>query len=356
MKKIDADNEPFVLFGVASYKQKEWVEPVIKTIKSTNYKNYSITFVDNSTDGSVALVKEKFPDILAIQSATNSGFAGGHNQCFKSKYSKYYIVHDLDIEHIDPEWLHKMIEKVENDPHGGMAGGVIIPMHLREKFDDERIKKIIPKELLVHMVSGSLMVVKSNVFEELNMFDEDYFIYWEETDFQYRALMKGYNIWWMNIPYFHFTGSSTSLREQSKTTLFKKNKVVWQDDAGKLKPRGFYYYYRNELMFNLIIYGNWRLLKGLGLLFLRTGYHSTLKFHPAKVKAMWDSWKYIFQNRKKILSKRKDVQSTRIVGDREIEDLRKAKNVVSHKLDAYYKQVEAELIKEEAPLERTFYH
>lgn len=347
--------EPFVLVGLAGYKQKEWVEPVIKTIKSTNYKNYSITFVDNSNDGSVALVKEKFPDILAIQSATNSGFAGGHNQCFKSKPSQYYVVHDLDIEHIDPEWLHKMIEKLEKDPNGGIAGGVIVPMHLREKFDEKRIKKIIPKNMLVHMVSGSLMVVKSDVFEELNMFDEDYFIYWEETDFQYRALMKGYNIWWMNIPYFHFTGSSTSLHEQSKTSFLNPDKSAWENEEGKPRVRGFHYNYRNEIMFMLINLKGWYLLKSFIMLLIRTGYHSTLKFYPRKIKEMYLGWEYIFQNFGKILVKRKEAQKDRKKNDWEIAKLQKSKDDATAKLNVYFKEMEAELLKEKK-IERMFYH
>ena len=353
---MDVQKEPDVSICLVNYNQKRWLESVFATIKKTEYGSYTITFLDNSSDGSVAWVKENHPDVTAIDCPSNSGFAGGNNICIKNRKADYYVVHDMDIDHMDALWLKKMIDKLEENPKNGIAGGVIVPMHLKPKLDIAKVHEILPSPMKAHMISGSLMVVKQKVIEDIGLMDEDYFIYWEETDFQYRALMKGYHVWYVDAPYWHFSGSSTNLREQSKTTLFKKNKVVWQDDAGKLKPRGFYYYYRNELMFNLIIYGNWRLLKGLGLLFLRTGYHSTLKFHPAKVKAMWDSWKYIFQNRKKILSKRKDVQSTRIVGDREIEDLRKAKNVVSHKLDAYYKQVEAELIKEEAPLERTFYH
>ena len=187
------------------------------------------------------------------------------------------------------------------------------------------------------------------------MFDEDYFIYWEETDFQYRALMKGYNIWWMNIPYFHFTGSSTSLHEQSKTSFLNPDKSAWVNDEGKPRVRGFHYNYRNEIMFMLINLKGWFFLKSAFWLLIRTVYHSTLKFYPRKIKEMYLGWKYIIQNFKKILMRRKEAQRGRVRTDREIAVLQKTKDEATIKLNAYFKEMEAELMKEKK-LERTFYH
>lgn len=348
---------PFVSIGLVNYKQKEWVEPIIKSIKSSEYPNYKITFIDNTIphDGSVGWVKKHHPDIHAFNSPANSGFAGGHNMAIESRKADYYVIHDMDIEHIDLTWLKKMVKKLEDDPKGGMAGGVIVPMHLREKFDEKRIKKILPNDIKVHMVSGSLTVIKAELLEDVGLMDEDYFIYWEETDWMYHTLLRGYNIWYMNIPYYHYSGSSTNLREQSTSHVFNYKKGCWYDDKGNLRVAGFHYYYRNEIMFKLINYGPWRLAKGLALLFARTGYHLTLKFHPEKVRAMWRAWSWVFKNWKTIMKKRKRRQEARKVSDAYIAKLHRDKDRVSGKLDEYFKEMEAELMKERK-LERTFYH
>lgn len=349
--------EPSVSIGIVNYKQLNWVEPIIKSIKSTNYKNYKITFIDNTIphDGSAQWVKKHHPDILSFDSATNSGFAGGHNQCMKSRKADYYVIHDMDIEHIDPEWLHKMVDKLEKDPKGGMVGGVIVPMHLREKFDAKRIQEILPEDIPVHMVSGSLTVVSDKLVKDIGMMDEDYFIYWEETDWMYHTLLKGYNIWYMNIPYYHYSGSSTNLREQSTSHLFNYKKENWYNADGSLRVAGFHYYYRNEIMFRLINYGAWRLFWGLLFVGVRSGYHLTLKFHPAKVSSMWRAWKWIFSNLGTILKKRKVRQSERVVSDSKIAQLHRDKDAVTAKLNKYFKEMEADLMKEKK-LDRTFYH
>jgi len=346
--------EPFVSVCLVYYNQRKWLDNVIKTIKSTDYDNYKIVFVDNSRDGSVPYVKKNYPEVIALEKE-NLGFAGGHNLAVKQKKADYYMIHDMDIEHIDPLWLKKMIDFLENNPKAGMASGVIVPMHLRSKLDVNKIKQILPEPIKVHMVSGSFILVKNELYEKIGLFDDEYFIYWEETDFMYRALLYGYDVWWFNIPYLHYSGSSTLLREQTVTNLLNYNKSAWTDDKGNLKARGFYYYYRNEIMFYLINFGKWRLTKSMLKLFFRTGYHLTLMFHPRKIQAMYDSWKYIIKNFNTIMKKRKITQSNRVVKDSEIVKLHKLKDKFTSDLNSYYKQLEEEVMKEEK-VERPFYH
>ncbi len=356
LRKKTTSSEPSVSIIILGYKQQRFLDACFSSLKKTKYKNYKVMYVDNARDGSVQWVKEHYPEILAVESPTNSGYAGGNNLGMRLAPAEYYVLHNPDMEHVDPFWLKKMVAVLEGDPKGGFAGGVIMPIHLREKLDTKKVRAILPAPIKVHMVSGSLMLVSHNVLEQVGYMCEDYFLYWEETDWQYRAQLQGFHVWYVNTPYLNETGTSTLLNEQSKSTLLHPRREVWVDELGNPKPQGFYLFYRNQIMVLLITAGTTQVLKGLWTVFLRTIYHGILKFHPRKVAAMGKAIGWLFSHRKQIAQERHSVQSKRVIPDSVIAERRAAKDAVSAKLDAYYKSVEAQLLKEKKPLKRIMFH
>jgi GT2 family glycosyltransferase len=194
------------------------------------------------------------------------------------------------------------------------------------------------------MVSGSLMMIKSEFMKKNGLMDEDFFIYWEETDYQYMALAYSYNVWLTNFPYLHYSGSSTGLREQTNGSKGSEG-----------SPRGFYYYYRNQIMYMLINCGFLTFLDNFTIIIAKTVLHSTFKASTLKIKSMFSAWQFIFSNFGKIWEKRKARQSHRKVGDLAILRLAKNKIHIKDKMDSYYKGLE-ERLRKEGRLERSFYH
>jgi GT2 family glycosyltransferase len=340
-----------IIISVVNYNQLKFLKPMFNSLKKTTYKNYSVVFVDNSHDGSIEFVKKNYPSVTVIDPNANTGFAGGNNIAICSGAADYYLLLDCDTKIIDPEWIYKLVRVLEDDPNGGIAGALGVPMHLESSFDNNKLKEIIDEPIKVNMVSGSLMMIKSEVIEKIGLLDEDFFIYWEETDYQYNALTKGYNIWWVNFPYYHHSGSSTNLREQTKS----KSDKAWVDEENKKKANGFYWYYRNEIMFSLINYGFFYLMKDMVRIAIRTAYHSFIKGNRFKRESIVKALKDIKTNWKTIMRKRKDRQNERIVSDSDIAKLKQGKRIVSHRINEYYKKLEADLMKEKK-LDRTFYH
>ena len=72
-------DKPSVTVIVLNWNGKDLTIDCINSLKKVNYSNFNILLVDNgSSDGSVELLKEKFPEVSILSLEKNFGFAGGN--------------------------------------------------------------------------------------------------------------------------------------------------------------------------------------------------------------------------------------------------------------------------------------
>ena len=73
----------------------ECIESVLKWTKNYDFKLY---ISDNgSTDGTVELIRRRFPQVIVLENKRNLGFGGGHNRILRKLDSKYHFVINPDI-------------------------------------------------------------------------------------------------------------------------------------------------------------------------------------------------------------------------------------------------------------------
>ncbi len=202
---------------------------------------------NNSTDDSVAIMKNNFPGIKLIINGENSGYAGGYNAALKHVNAEYYVLLNSDIEVTD-NWIEPIIELMDNDStiaacqpkirafyereffeYAGAAGGYIDK--LGYPFCRGRIFQNIEKDrgqyddsIEVFWASGACMFVRATVFHELGGFDESFFAHMEEIDFCWRAKNYGYKI--MVQPQsvvYHIGGGTLPKSSARKTYLNFRN-------------------------------------------------------------------------------------------------------------------------------------
>lgn len=151
-------------------------------IKKLGLNNYRYYFVDNTK--------------------TKQGYGVGVNKGIKKALSDkedIYIITNPDIsfKNIKPKDIYQGLKKydilgfaikqADNIYYGGeidrwrMSGGLIS-------------KKPITRYAQTDFVSGSLMIIKKEVFDRIGLFDENYFMYYEDVDFCYRAKKAGFKV------------------------------------------------------------------------------------------------------------------------------------------------------------------
>jgi GT2 family glycosyltransferase len=211
---------------IVSYNTKDLLQDCLNSIFNSDLKPYvfEVIVYDNaSTDGSVSLIKSKFPMVQIILGDKNVGFAAGNNQAIVKSSGKYLLLLNSDTI-LKPDTLKKMLEFMEKNKDIGvstckliLANGFLDPACHRG-FPTPwaaityllKLEKLFPKSEIfgqyhmgfkgfdsVHEIdspSGAFYLIRRKVIEDVGLLDEDYFMYGEDLDWSYRIKQKGYKI------------------------------------------------------------------------------------------------------------------------------------------------------------------
>lgn len=193
---------------IVNWNAKDYIEQCIDSILSQTYQNFEIILVDNaSSDNSVKIVQQKYPQVKIIQNKENLGFAEANNIGINNSSGSIIALFNPDAV-AEKNWLQRLIDVItHSDDVGGVAGKIL---YLGDKygkdavfctwskidpftanptnyFDNEPISK-------VDYLSGAAMLVKRDILEKIGALDTDYFLYFEETDLCARMIRAGYDL------------------------------------------------------------------------------------------------------------------------------------------------------------------
>lgn len=188
-----------------------WQDTVqcIESLKSLTYPNYEIVVLDNaSTDDSVARIREAHPDVTLVETGANLGFAGGNNVgiCYALDRGADYIWLLNNDTVVDCNALTALVENAEADSKVGVIGSVIYDMHVPTRIQawgggrvdlwlgiSRHFDGPISNEKIDY-ITGASFLVRSEVFRQIGLLDDCFFMYWEDADFCLRARRAGWKI------------------------------------------------------------------------------------------------------------------------------------------------------------------
>jgi GT2 family glycosyltransferase len=217
------------------YGSDEVLEGFFKSLASQTYIEYHLYLVDNkpsaNTDNLINSLLIKYPiggEYTHIKNTDNVGVAAGNNQGISLALQAnvdHVILLNNDIEFYQPSLIDEMIADADkgeeliipkilyyNSRTIWMAGGHLLKkrgytIHVGEN-DEDNIKY--NKNGYFDYAPTCFMLINKNVFERIGLMDEKYFVYFDDTDFVYRAVEAGYKIYLMsNLEVFHKVSSST---------------------------------------------------------------------------------------------------------------------------------------------------
>ena len=201
---------------IISYNSKEYVIDCIKSIIYTCYDFIpEIIIVDNnSSDNTVEVVENLFPDVVLVKNEENYGYAKAINIGVENAKGDYLILSNADVIYRKNSIQTLVSHIVANTcsicgpqqifPDGKFQRSFgYFPSIKRAIYDvfgitkyvqnnkRREFEKGIQKPYKVEYIDGAILCANKNTFYNLNRFDEDYFFYSEEVDFCYKAQMKG---------------------------------------------------------------------------------------------------------------------------------------------------------------------
>ncbi|MCL2197373.1 MAG: glycosyltransferase family 2 protein [Defluviitaleaceae bacterium] len=214
----------------------------VRTIVKSTYTNYEIIVVDNdSKDNSIAMLEEEFPVVTVIKESENHGFAKGCNIGIKHALlngAEYVMFLNNDTE-IDEGMMEELLKHAnENtvtvpkmyyyEPKNLVwyAGGKMlwkrgIIEHIGHKLPDNGD---FDKINLVDFATGCCMLIHKEIFAKTGLFDEAYFMYFEDVDFSVRLIKEGFNILYIPLAKLWHKVSSSSGGEDSKFFVYYCNR------------------------------------------------------------------------------------------------------------------------------------
>ncbi|MGI5836288.1 MAG: glycosyltransferase family 2 protein [Chloroflexota bacterium] len=196
---------------------------------------FEMLVVDNSSfDGSVQMVREKFPDVRLIENHENVGFARANNQAIKASAGRYLLLLNPDTE-VQPGALESLVSFMEEHPFVGAAGAKLLnpdgtlqiscfptPTLPRELWRLFHLDLLHPyacyptniwctqAPLEVETAQGACLILRREALEQVGLLDEEYFIYSEEVDLCYRLRRQGWKVYWVpQAEVVHHGGQST---------------------------------------------------------------------------------------------------------------------------------------------------
>lgn len=212
--------------------------------------NADVYVIDNaSTDNSIEVVKEQFPQVQLIENQKNYGFTGGYNKGLQYIEADVYCLLNSDVK-VTKNWLEPILQLFKeneniaivqpkildlNQPgyfeYAGAGGGFIDK--LGYPFCRGRIFQALEKDkgqyndtTEIFWATGACMFIRSEVFKELGGFDEDYFAHQEEVDLCWRAKNAGHSVYYVGqSTVYHMGGFTLQNSNPHKTFLNFRNSL-----------------------------------------------------------------------------------------------------------------------------------
>jgi GT2 family glycosyltransferase len=222
----------------------EFLPACLESLLAQTYTAFRTVVVDNaSSDGSVALIETKFPEVSILRLDENKGFGAAMNIALREARSDYVACLNNDTE-ADPAWLGELVACLARHPRAAAATSKMLNMNERERIDDcgdiltayfrayargrgEQDAGQYDEEEQVFGASGGASLWRSDVVHELGYFDEDLFAYYEDVDLSFRANLAGYECWYAPRAIVFHAGGGTSRRQASEFAYYHSVRNRW---------------------------------------------------------------------------------------------------------------------------------
>ena len=249
---------------VVAYNVKDLVMECFDKIKaSVDSLKKEIIFVDNgSSDGTVESVKRYFPEVLVIASEENLGFSRANNLAYQRSAGEYVLMLNSDA-FISKDTLQKTVDIMKRYDGCGILGcemtdsegrALLNPRSFPTPWRTFLISSGIPQRpLLKHArcqsgsrcevfetdwMSGSFLLTRRSVIEEIGFLDKDLFFYYDDSDFCLRAKRKGWKVmFYPGTKVVHLKGATIDSMNKKDCALDLKERFKLQS--------GFIYYRKN---------------------------------------------------------------------------------------------------------------
>lgn len=244
---------------IVNYNVQHFLEQCLHSVYSSGKNIAMEVFVvdNNSVDGSVAMVKEKFPSVHLIENNKNYGFSFANNQAIKESTGEYVLLLNPDTL-VEEDTFKKTLTFMNEHPEAGGLGVQMIDGKGNFLPESKRglptpfvafckifgLSYLFPKSKMfgkyhlgfldknkihtVDVLSGAFMLLRKSTLDATGLLDDTFFMYGEDIDLSYRIIKAGYkNYYYPETRIIHYKGESTKKSSVNYVFIFYNAMIIF---------------------------------------------------------------------------------------------------------------------------------
>jgi O-antigen biosynthesis protein len=244
---------------LVNYNVKYFLEQALLSVRKASANLSVEVFVvdNNSVDGSVAMVAEKFPEVKLIANTVNTGFSRANNQAMLLAQGQYVLLLNPDTI-VQEDTFEKVTAFMDQHPEAGGLGVKMIDGSGRFLPESKRglpspavafykifgLSALFPRSRTfgryhlgfldrnqvheVEILSGAFMLLRKEALDKTGLLDESFFMYGEDIDLSYRIIKAGYkNYYFPETSIIHYKGESTRKSSINYVFVFYNAMIIF---------------------------------------------------------------------------------------------------------------------------------
>lgn len=232
--------ERLISVVIVNYNGARWLDSCLSSLTAQTFAPFEIIFVDNaSIDDSCSIVAKRFPQVKIIHSETNVGFAAGNNLGIRAAQGEAIATLNTDAR-VEPNYLEQLAIPLQSQRVGACAP-LMLEMEHPELVDAAGLRvdglgfawnigagqraELFQTAGTVYGACAGAALYRRAMLDEIGLFDENYFAFYEDADLAWRA----HNARWETIfvpsaRVYHQHGASFGKIAPRKTYLLARNR------------------------------------------------------------------------------------------------------------------------------------
>lgn len=247
------DKSPLVSIVVVNWNGAAWLEKCLRSVRSQTYKNWRCLLIDNaSTDGSPELGQKILPDLFITINQENRGFAYAANQGIAQSQGEFVLLLNPDVVLMN-DYLEILVRYAVTENSVGSFGGKLLRLPTADKSaslidsagltilrnkrrpldrgEGEADNGQYDKTEYVMGINGAAVLYRRTMLEEVKQegeyFDSDFYIYYEDVDLAWRALLFGWKSLYIPQAYaYHARGGTQKTKRFAVRMHAAKNRYL----------------------------------------------------------------------------------------------------------------------------------
>jgi GT2 family glycosyltransferase len=244
---------------IVNYNVEHFLEQCLFSVRKALQKIEAEIFVvdNNSVDGSLRMLEEKFPEVKVIANKENVGFSKANNQAIRQATGEYVLLLNPDTV-VEDDTFEKVVDFMDAHPDAGGLGVKMVdgtgkflpeskrglPTPLTAFYKIFGLASLFPRSKRfsryhlgfldkdetheVDVLAGAFMLMRRSVLDKVGLLDEAFFMYGEDIDLSYRITQAGFkNYYFPETRIIHYKGESTKKSSVNYVFVFYNAMIIF---------------------------------------------------------------------------------------------------------------------------------